>query len=211
LWSSGFPMTAIARDPGDLCGTGTPAFARPLLSSASPRLRGELSIFRSHAMSAITCDSGDRRALRVTPPRHFLVFVANKDASPNRPLGLPNPDPIPDSAEGRKIPQNTKRNGFPLRLTLIRETIIPGSPDSSKYNAHNQWRLPAIFYNIAGYNSLAAYVREIQARRETGSPFCRPRSAASRLSVPRTGTSAFGTNSRGRFKSKPALCFSGSR
>ncbi len=32
------------------------------------------------------------------------------------PKGHPIPDPIPESAEGRKIPQNTKRNGFPLRI-----------------------------------------------------------------------------------------------
>ena len=102
------------------------------------------------------------------------------------PKGHPIPDPIPESAEGRKVFKNTKRNGFPLRLTLIRETISPSSPDSSKYNAKNQWRLPTIFYNVAGYNPLwlmyerfsqdarrAVFFADREAR-QAGSPYLEP-------------------------------------
>jgi hypothetical protein len=60
---------------------------RPRLCSdlrCSPRLsvsRGELLFFRSRAISAIT-------AIHY-PTRPFPLFVANKGASANRPLGLP--------------------------------------------------------------------------------------------------------------------------
>jgi ATP-dependent Clp protease ATP-binding subunit ClpC len=71
-------------------------------------------------------------------------------------------------------------------LILIRETISPSSPDSSKYNANNQWRLPTIFYNVAGYNPLwlmyerfsqdarrAVFFADREAR-QAGSPYLEP-------------------------------------
>src|SRR5579864_4306930 len=42
----------------------------------SPRLRGEVLLFRSRATSAITCDHGDRRVSR--PPAFFLPLLQTK-------------------------------------------------------------------------------------------------------------------------------------
>jgi hypothetical protein len=65
------------------------------------------------------------------PPRPFFNFRCKQSTFVNRPLGLPwatlgwplghawatqTQTRSPDSAEGRKVFKNTKRNGFPLRI-----------------------------------------------------------------------------------------------
>ena len=76
-------------------------------------------LFRSRAMSAITCDHGDRRALRADPPGLFLHFLLQTKAlpqidpcatlgwplggpcvAPGWPLGGPNPIPSRQRAVG---------------------------------------------------------------------------------------------------------------
>ncbi len=67
-------MSAIFYDPH----RQLPPVFRSWLFSASLRLRGELLIFRSRAMSAITCDSGD-----LLPPPLPPMFTQFHPRSPN--------------------------------------------------------------------------------------------------------------------------------
>jgi len=94
---------------------------RTWLFSAPQRLRGVVLAFRSRAMSATTAIPAIGALCAPPPPRPFLLFVANKGTSSNRPLGDPcvtlgwplghawatqgpsNPRPNPKQAEGRRF------------------------------------------------------------------------------------------------------------
>jgi len=100
-------------------------------------------------------------AIMLDPTPSFLVFVANKDASTNRPMRdawvtQAQSRPNPRSAEGRKLLKNTKRNGLPLRIQHSR-TFLP-TPECPQYilTIANIMRNCNSFYRMARTNSYNA-------------------------------------------------------